>query len=126
MSGTTVTATSMTTTTLMIQEWIDFPTLDFATTQLTLLDSALRDAPEESGITRSTAQSVKIVFMQGSITAELNLRVRADIRVVRNNKATSRAATVKYLQDLAAADVDSGADLVGSTTVADNPASATT
>ena len=84
----------------------------------------MRKALEESGITRATAQSVQIVFMHGSIIAELNLRVRADIRVVQNNKATIRATTVQYLQ--AAADVDSGADLVGSTAAADVPASATT
>ena len=91
-----------------------------------LLNFALRNALEENGITRSTAQSVKIVFvqenLQGPIIAELNLRVRADIRVVQNNKAAIRATTVRYLQ--AEAGVDSGADLFGSTAAADNPASA--
>ena len=100
--------------------------MDFGTTQLGVLDSALRKALEESGISRATAQSVQIVFMQGSIIAELNLRVRADIRVVQNNKATIRATTIQYLQ--AAMDIEAGADLIASTAAdqEDATASATT
>jgi len=97
----------------MIQEQIDFPTLDFKTTQLDLLESALRKALGASGISQATAQLVPIVFTQGSIIAEINFQVRADILMVQNNKATIRESTIQYLQTTI--DLESGADLVTST-----------
>jgi hypothetical protein len=80
----------------MLQERIDFPSLDFETTQLGNLDKALRASLVESGISETTAESVDIVFMKGSIIAELNMRVREEIATVQANKATIRATTMAY------------------------------